>query len=73
MTIPQSDVFTFLHIKGYEIKSWLWQYTDETFPNGLSSHATWTFTATKVDEEQCEETIYTEVFDREVKLLLNQI
>lgn len=73
MTIPQADIFTFLQVRGYEIKNWLWQYEDETFPSGLTHHATWTFTACKDGEEQCEETIYTEVFDREVKLLLNQI
>lgn len=73
MTIPQSEVFELLQKKGYEIKSWLWVYEDETFPNGKNRNESWTFTATKDGEEQGESNIYTEVFDKEVKLLLHQM
>ena len=73
MTIPQSQIFEFLQKKGYEIKSWLWQFTDETFPNGTSNHETWTFTATKKWEKQCENTIYYTVFQKEVQKFIQQI
>lgn len=73
MMIPQTEIFEFLQKKGYEIKSWLWEFTDETFPGGVTSLESWTFTACKASEIQCEENIYTRVFDKEVKLLLNLI
>lgn len=73
MTIPQTEVFEFLQKKGYEIKSFLWIYEDETFPGGVNLNETWTFTATKNGETQSEKTIYTAVLDKEVKLLLSQI
>lgn len=71
MNIPQSQIFEFLQKRGYEIKSWLWQFTDETFPGGITSHEIWTFTATKTGEIQSRENIYTKVFDREIKDVLN--
>lgn len=67
MTIPQSDVFDYLKNKGYEIKTFLWEYEDETFPNGVTTHQSWTFTATKDGESQSEGTIYTSVFEKEMK------
>lgn len=70
MTIPQGDIFNFLHERGYEVKSWLWTFTDESFPNGTSQHESWTFTATKPAEIQSEETIYMTVFEREMKCIL---
>ncbi|MCU7615645.1 hypothetical protein NZ698_00425 [Chryseobacterium sp. PBS4-4] len=73
MIILQQEVFEFLSKQGYEVKSWLWEYEDETFPNGVTLHESWTFTATKEGDDQCEETIYTEVFDKEVKQLLKQL
>lgn len=73
-TITQQDVFFFLQAKGYKIESWLWEYEDETFPNGLTHHATWTFTALKAGEIQSEKNIYTTVFDKEIKeFLKNEI
>lgn len=73
MMIPQTKIFEFLQKKGYEIKSWLWEFTDETFPGGITSHQSWTFTACKASEKQSEETIYTRVFNNEVKQMLNQL
>lgn len=72
-TIPQGDIFIFLQKKGYEVKSWLWSYTDETFPNGKTNHESFTFTATKPDEVQCEKTLYLSVFEKEIKELLKEI
>lgn len=73
INLTQSEIFQFLQKKGYEIKSWLWQFTDETFPGGISSHESWTFTACKTGETQNEETIYTKVFDNEIQQILKQI
>lgn len=73
LNFTQSQIFEFLQNQGYEIKSWLWEFTDETFPGGVTSHQIWTFTACKVTEKQSEETIYTKVFNNEVKQLLNQL
>lgn len=73
INFTQSEIFEFLQKKGYEIKAWLWQFTDETFPNGISSHESWTFTACKSGEIQSENTIYTKVLDREIQQILKQI
>ena len=73
MVISQQEVFEFLSKQGYEVKSWLWRYEDETFPNGVTLHESWTFTATKERDDQCEDNNYTKVFDKEIKLLLNKI
>jgi hypothetical protein len=70
MTIPQGDIFNFLQQRGYEVKSWLWTFTDETFPNGITTHQSWTFTATKPAEPQSENTLYMAVFEREMKTIL---
>ena len=66
MTIPQGDILVFLQQRGYEIKPWLWSYQDETFPNGTTRHESWTFTATKPWERQCENTHYMTVFEEEI-------
>lgn len=68
---PHESIFAFLQKKGYKIKPWLYCYEDETFPNGANYHESWTFTATKPDEIQCEETIFTAVFEKEIKEILN--
>lgn len=73
LTIPQLEIFSFLQKKGYEIKSWLWQYTDETFPGGVSFHEKYTFTATKEGESQSEKTLYLNVFEKEIKGFLKDI
>jgi len=73
LNFTQSQIFEFLQKQGYEIKSWLWQFTDETFPGGFSFHESWTFTACKVGETQSEETIYTKVLDKEIQQIFKQI
>lgn len=70
--IPQSDIFEFLQKLGYEIKSWLWKFEDETFPNGISYHESWTFTATRNGEEQSEDTLFLTVFKQELTKLLQE-
>lgn len=70
--IPQSDIFEFLQKLGYEIKSWLWKFEDETFPNGISYHESWTFTATRNGEEQSEDTLFLTVFKQELTKLLKE-
>lgn len=73
LNLPHESIFAFLQTKGYEIKPWLYCYKDESFPNGTSHHERWTFTATKPDENQYEETIFTVVFEKEIKEFLNEI
>lgn len=73
MQLPHESVFYFLQSKGYEVKNWLWRYQDETFPGGVTNHETWTFTATKEGEEQCEKTMFLTVFENEIKKLLTEI
>jgi ketol-acid reductoisomerase len=73
INFTQSQIFEFLQKQGYEVKSWLWQFTDETFPGGITSHESWTFTACKTGEIQSEERIYTKVLNKEIKQILEQI
>lgn len=73
MHLPQSEIFSYLQKKGYEINSWIWRYEDEIFPGGITHHEQWTFTATKPGEIQCEEAIFTSVFEREMKQYLNEL
>ncbi len=65
----QMEIIEILQKKGYEIISYLWQYKDTTFL-GTTYHEKWTFTATKGDEPQGESNIYTTVFEKEVKKVL---
>ena len=67
LTVPHESIFAFLQKKGYEIKPWLYCYKDESFPNGKTYHERLTFTATKEDQSQSEETLFNTVFEKEVK------
>ena len=71
--INHETIFAFLKRNGYEIKAWLYCYEDESFPNGINYNEKYTFTATKPNEQQSEATIFTTVFEREIKELLKQI
>lgn len=71
--IPHESIFAFLQKKGYEIKPWLYRFCDETFPGGKTNHEKWTFTATKEGEKQSEETLFLNVFEKEIKNFLNEI
>ena len=73
LNLPLESIFAFLQKKEYEIKPWLYCYKDESFPNGISHHESWTFTATKPDESQSEETLFLTVFEKEIKEILNEI
>ena len=64
---PHESIFAFLQKKGYEIKPWLYCYEDESFPAGKTYHESWTFTATKPDENQSEENLFLNVFEKEIK------
>lgn len=70
--LPFDVVFTFLQNRGYTVKQWLWKYTDETFPGGISYHESWTFTATKENEPQSEKNLFLSVFEKELKELLKE-
>ena len=73
LTLPHESIFAFLQKKGYEIRPWLYCYDDESFPNGISHHEKWTFTATKPNENQSEENLFLNVFEKEIKEFLKEI
>ena len=73
LNLPHETIFAFLQTKGYEIKPWLYRFCDETFPGGKTNHEKWTFTATKQDESQSEETLFLTVFEKEIKEILQEI
>ena len=73
LTLPHETIFAFLQKKGYEIKPWLYCYEDDSFPAGKTHHEKLTFTATKPDESQCEETLFLNVFEKEIKEVLKEI
>lgn len=67
LNFDYAEAFDFLQKRGYEVKSWLWKYEDESFPNGKTYHEKWTFTATKNGEEQSENNHFLSVLEREIK------
>jgi uncharacterized protein YpmS len=71
MNIPQSDIISFLQMKGYEIKGFVQVLpaTEEMLLSEprLELH---TFTATKAGEIQNEENLYLKVFEKEIKEIL---
>ncbi len=71
--LPHESIFAFLQKRGYETKPWLYEYEDETFPNGKTLHEHWTFTATKKGEDQSEESLFSIVFENEFKELLKEL
>ena len=74
MHIPQIDVINFLQKKGYEVKAYtlVFPATEEML---LSEPRTeiHTFTATKPDENQSEESLFLNVFEKEIKEFLKDI
>lgn len=71
LTLPQIDVINFLQKKGYEVKAFtlVLPATEEML---LSEPRTeiHTFTATKPDENQSEENLFLNVFEKEMKEFL---
>ena len=74
MHIPQLDVINFLQKKGYEVKAYtlVLPATEEML---LSEPRTeiHTFTATKPNENQTEENLFLNVFEKEIKDFLKEI
>ena len=74
MHIPQLDVINFLQKKGYEVKAYtlVFPATEEML---LSEPRTeiHTFTATKPNENQSEENLFLNVFEKEIKEFLKEI
>ena len=74
MHLPQVDIINFLQKKGYEVKAYtlVFPATEEML---LSEPRTeiHTFTATKPDENQSEENLFLNVFEKEIKEFLNEI
>lgn len=71
LTLPQIDVINFLQKKGYEVKAFtlVFPATEEML---LSEPRTeiHTFTATKPNENQSEENLFLNVFEKEIKEFL---
>ncbi|MBE9391943.1 hypothetical protein IQN75_00755 [Elizabethkingia anophelis] len=74
MHIPQSDIISFLQMEGYDIKAFVQKLpaTEEMLVNEPKTEV-YTFTATKQDEKQSENTLYLKVFETEVKKLLKTL
>lgn len=74
MHIPQLDVINFLQKKGYEVKAFTFivQPTEE-FLISEPGYTVNTFTATKEGEKQGYDTLYLNVFEKEIKYFLNEI
>lgn len=72
INMSQKEVIEFLNQRGYDVKSWLWKYEDETFTGGVTQNEFWTFTATKDGEEQSEDNLYLKVFEAEARELLRE-
>ncbi|WP_395762447.1 hypothetical protein [Elizabethkingia anophelis] len=74
MHIPQSDIISFLQMEGYDIKAFIQKLpaTEEMLVNEPKTEI-YTFTATKLDEKQSENTLYLKVFETEVKKLLKTL
>ncbi|MCT3803506.1 MULTISPECIES: hypothetical protein [Elizabethkingia] len=71
MNIPQGDIISFLQMRGYEIKAFVQVITaEESMLITEPRKEIHTFTATKEDEEQIENTLYLKVFEKEIKELL---
>ena len=74
LTLPHESIFAFLQKKGYEVKAFtlVLPATEEML---LSEPRTeiHTFTATKPDENQSEENLFLNVFEKEIKNFLNEI
>ena len=74
MHLPQLDVINFLQKKGYEVKAFtlIFPATEEML---LSEPRTelHTFTATKPNENQSEENLFLNVFEKEIKEFLKEI
>ncbi|MCT3661065.1 hypothetical protein HZR00_00860 [Elizabethkingia anophelis] len=71
MHLPQSDIITFLQMKGYEIKAFVQKLpaVEEMLINEPKTEF-YTFTATKSDEEQSSDNLYLKVFETEIKTSL---
>ncbi|HAT3998573.1 TPA: hypothetical protein I9Y90_000055 [Elizabethkingia anophelis] len=71
MNIPQGDIISFLQMRGYEIKGFVMVLpAEESMLLSEPRKELHTFTATKTDEEQSENTLYLKVFEKEIKELL---
>ena len=74
MTIPQTEIFAFLQMKGYEIKAFTFNVPpSEEFLIIEPGFTVNTFTACKPGEEQGYNTLYLKVFEKEIKHFLNEI
>ncbi|SKB63563.1 hypothetical protein SAMN05660477_00399 [Soonwooa buanensis] len=72
MHLPQMDVINFLQKKGYEVKAFFFVVpASEEFLISEPAFSVSSFTATKDGELQSEETMYLNVFEKEIKSFLS--
>lgn len=63
----EREVLEALEKKGYKIVSWLYQFDDETFPNGITREKVELNCAVKPGEEPSEQNIWYKVAANEFK------
>lgn len=72
MDLSQTQILEFLTRKGYEIKAYrLFHPANKDFLVDEPQMVQHTFTATKENEAQSEQTLYLKVFEKEFKKQLN--
>lgn len=68
-----NDIFKFLKGRGYQIKPYLLKIpAEQGFLVDDPPVETWVFTATKKGEEQGAETLYLNIFEKEIKKILKE-
>ncbi|BBQ07953.1 hypothetical protein [Elizabethkingia anophelis] len=68
MHLPQTDVISYLHRKGYEVKAFAYILeAEESMLLNEPKMEVYSFTATKGNEEQSKENHYLKVFETEIK------
>ncbi|MDV3585622.1 hypothetical protein CMU68_10500 [Elizabethkingia anophelis] len=71
MNIRQGDIISFLRMRGYEIEYYVQVIpAEESMLLSEPRKELHTFTATKENEEQSENTLYLKVFEKEIKEVL---
>lgn len=72
--MSQRQIIKFLQRQGYEVKGYhLNLPAQESLLVSEPAISRWTFTATKGNEKQSNENIYTDVFEREIKRFFQRV
>ncbi|MEN5132673.1 hypothetical protein [Elizabethkingia anophelis] len=74
MNIRQGDIISFLRMRGYEVQVYVHVIpAEESMLLSESREEIHSFTATKLGQKQCEDTLYLKVFEKEIKELLKEL